>query len=50
MRMARPMDIAPAGPARLPESGLGRGWEGAAVMGLTLLVLSFGLVTLYSAS
>lgn len=48
--MARPMDIAPVGPARLPDSGLGRGWEAAAVMGLTLLVLSFGLVTLYSAS
>ena len=46
----RPMDIAPVGPARLPDSGLGRGWEGAAVMGLTLLILSFGLVTLYSAS
>lgn len=44
------MDIAPVGPARLPDSGLGRGWEAAAVMGLTLLVLSFGLVTLYSAS
>lgn len=44
------MDIAPVGPARLPDSGLGRGWEGAAVMGLTLLVLSFGLVTLYSVS
>jgi cell division protein FtsW len=44
------MDIAPAGPVRLPESGLGRGWEAAAVMGLTLLLLSFGLVFLYSAS
>lgn len=47
---ARPMDIAPLGRVRLPESGLGRGWEAAAVMGLTLLILSFGLVTLYSAS
>ena len=47
---ARPMDIAPPGPVRLPDSGLGRGWEPAAVMGLTLLILSFGLVTLYSAS
>jgi len=44
------MDIAPAGPVRLPESGLGRGWEAATVMGLTLIILSFGLVTLYSAS
>ena len=28
----------------------GRGWEGAAVMTLTLILVSFGLVTLYSAS
>jgi cell division protein FtsW len=47
---ARPVDIAPLGPIRLPDSGLGRGWEAAALMGLTLLILSFGLVTLYSAS
>ena len=47
---ARPMDIAPAGPVRFPDSGLGKGWEAAAVMGLTLLILSFGLVALYSAS
>lgn len=47
---ARPMDIAPARPVRLPDSGLGSGWEAAAVMGLTLLILSFGFVTLYSAS
>ncbi len=44
------MDIAPIGPIRLPDSGLGRGWEAAAVLGLTLLLLSFGLVALYSAS
>jgi cell division protein FtsW len=44
------MDIAPAGPVRLPDAGLGRGWEAAAVMGLTVLLLSFGLVSLYSAS
>jgi len=44
------MDIAPAGPVRLPDSGLGRGWEAAAIVGLTLLLLSFGLVFLYSAS
>ncbi len=48
--MARPMDVAPAGPVRLPDSGLGRGWEPAAMVMLTLLLLSFGLVTLYSAS
>ena len=46
----RPMDIAPIGPIRLPDAGLGRGWEAAAVLGLTLLLLSFGLVALYSAS
>jgi cell division protein FtsW len=44
------MDVAPAGPIRLPDAGLGRGWEAAAVMGLTVLLLSFGLVSLYSAS
>ena len=44
------MDIAPAGPVLLPDSGLGRGWEGATLMGLTVVLLSFGLVTLYSAS
>jgi len=48
--MRRPIDIAPEGPIRLPDAGLGRGWEAAAVMGLTLLLLSFGLVSLYSAS
>ncbi len=47
---ARPVDIAPLGPVRLPDSGLGRGWEAATLMGLTLLILSIGLVTLYSAS
>lgn len=47
---ARPIDIAPAGPIALPESGLGRGWEGATLMGLTVVLLSFGLVALYSAS
>jgi cell division protein FtsW len=46
----RPLDVAPEGPVRLPDSGLGRGWEAAALMGLTLLLLSFGLVFLYSAS
>lgn len=44
------MDLAPPAPVRLPDSGLGRGWEAATLMGLTLLILSFGLVTLYSAS
>lgn len=44
------MDIAPARPVRLPDSGLGRGWEAATMMGLTVLILSVGLVSLYSAS
>ncbi|MCG6956338.1 MAG: putative lipid II flippase FtsW [Gemmatimonadetes bacterium] len=48
--MARPMDVAPGRPITLPESGLGRGWEPAAVFVLTLLLLACGLVTLYSAS
>ena len=34
----------------LPGSRFRGGWEGAAIMTLTLLLLSFGLVTLYSAS
>lgn len=47
---ARPLDIAPAGPVTLPDAGIGRGWEPAAVVILTLLLVAFGLVTLYSAS
>jgi cell division protein FtsW len=47
---ARPVDVAPSRPVRLPDSGLGKGWEATAIMGLTLLILSFGFVTLYSAS
>jgi len=46
----RPLNVAPAGPATLPETGLGLGWEPAALMGVTLLLFAFGLVTLYSAS
>ncbi len=48
--MARPVDVAPSGPLALPITGIGRGWEPAAIMTLTLLLLSVGLVTLYSAS
>ena len=44
----RRVDVAPAGPMTLP-SGIGRRWEGA-LMAATLLLLSLGLVTLYSAS
>ena len=47
---ARPLNVAPAGPATLPETGLGRGWEPAVLMTVTLLLFTFGLVTLYSAS
>ncbi len=46
---ARPLDVAPAR-SELKDPGLGRGWEASALMALTLLLLSFGLVTLYSAS
>lgn len=39
------------GPARtVPASRLGTGWEGPVLFFLTLLLLSFGVVTLYSAS
>ena len=45
-----PMDVAPAGPLTLPDTGLGRGWEPAVLLAATLLLLCFGLVSLYSAS
>ena len=48
--MGRVVDLAPSGPLALPITGLGKGWEPAAIMTLTLLLLSLGLVTLYSAS
>ena len=48
--MARPVDTAAAGPVPFADTGLGRGWEPAALLTVTLLLLSFGLVTLYSAS
>ena len=43
------VDVA-AQPSTLPESGLERGWEPAMLTGVVLLLLSFGLVNLYSAS
>ncbi len=46
----RPLNVAPAGPVSLPDTGLGRGWEPAVLMGVTLTLFAFGLVTLYSAS
>ena len=48
--MSRPVDVAPPGPVALPVTGLGRGWETAALMTITIVLLSMGLVTLYSAS
>ncbi|MEE8147776.1 MAG: FtsW/RodA/SpoVE family cell cycle protein, partial [Longimicrobiales bacterium] len=48
--MARSVDVAPSGPLALPITGMGRGWEAAALMTLTVVLLSLGLVTLYSAS
>ena len=48
--MSRAVDLAPSGPLALPITGLGRGWEATAIMTLTLILLSVGLVTLYSAS
>lgn len=43
-------DVSPRGPATFPETGLGRGWEPSALLGITLMLLCFGLVNLYSAS
>jgi cell division protein FtsW len=48
--MPRVLDAAPRRPVGFAEAGLSRGWEPAALMMLTLLLLAFGLVTLYSAS
>ncbi|MEQ9568835.1 MAG: putative peptidoglycan glycosyltransferase FtsW [Longimicrobiales bacterium] len=49
MNDRRPLDLVSKTVA-LPDVGLGRGWEGPALFAVTLLLLSFGLVTLYSAS
>jgi cell division protein FtsW len=46
----RPLNVAPAGPAAIPDAGLGRGWEPAVLMGVTLTLFTFGLVTLSSAT
>jgi cell division protein FtsW len=48
--MARRLDLAPSGPLALPATGIGKGWEAAAILTLTVLLVSLGLVTLYSAS
>ena len=47
--MARVSDVARA-PRTLPATGLGMGWEPAALLMLTLALLGFGLVSLYSTS
>jgi cell division protein FtsW len=47
---ARPLNVAPAGPLALPDTGLGRGWEPGVLMAVTLLLFAFGLVTLSSAT
>ncbi len=46
----RPTDVAPGMPSPFPETGLGRGWEAPVLFTAVLLLLSFGLVNLYSAS
>ena len=43
-------DLGPGMRPSFPDTGLGRGWEPAVLAGVTLVLLSFGLVTLYSAS
>ncbi len=44
------MDVAPGPVGSLPETGLGRGWESAAIVGITAVLLLFGLLTLYGAT
>lgn len=44
------MDVAPGPAGSLPETGLGRGWEAAAIVGITTALLLFGLLTLYGAT
>ncbi len=49
-RGAWAFDVAVGVPRSLPETGLGRGWEPAAIIVLTVTLLVFGLITLHSAS
>lgn len=44
------MDVAPGPSGSLPDTGLGRGWESAAILAITVLLLLFGLLTLYGAT
>ena len=48
--MRRRIDVAPVRPATLPDTGIGHGWEATVLLVATLVLLCFGLVTLYSAS
>ncbi|NNM05902.1 MAG: cell division protein FtsW [Gemmatimonadetes bacterium] len=45
-----PSNVAPMGPATVPDVGLGKGWEPAVLMGVTLALFTFGLITLSSAT
>ncbi len=49
-RRAWAVDVANHVPRSLPETGLGRGWEAAMIMAITVALLLFGLLTLHSAS
>lgn len=49
-RGAWAFDVAARVPQSLPDTGLGRGWEPAAIIVLTSTLLVFGLITLHSAS
>ena len=44
------IDVANHVPRSLPETGLGRGWEPAMIMAITVALLLFGLISLHSAS
>ncbi len=49
-RSAWAVDVATHVPRSLPETGLGRGWEPAMILAITVALLLFGLLTLHSAS
>ena len=49
-RGAWAIDVANHVPRSRPETGLGRGWEPAMIMAITVALLLFGLLTLHSAS
>lgn len=45
-----PLNVAPPRRAEFPDAGFGWGWEPAALLAVTVLLVCFGLVNLYSAS